>query len=76
MSTKYIVLAVQHISTLFLSLKRTKTYLCSTMREERHNNFIFLSFNSDIALAIPMDDVVDRIATKNRRMTCDKLEYD
>ena len=46
----------------FSTLKRIKTYLRSTMTENRLNNLAVLSIEQDISLNLSMDDIVDEFA--------------
>ena len=50
----------------FSSLKRTKTYLRSTMSQLRLNNLAILSIERDIASTLPLEVVVDRFAGRTR----------
>ena len=55
----------------FSSLKRTKTYLRSTMSQPRLNNLAILSIERDIASTLPLEEVVDRFAGQhNNRKIC------
>ena len=55
----------------FSALKRIKTYLCSTISNERLANMAVLSIECEIAKEIPLDSFVDKFAAqdKNRRIT-------
>lgn len=49
----------------FSSLKRTKTYLRTTMGQERLNNLSILSIEKDISAHISLEQVVDKFAIKH-----------
>ena len=55
----------------FSALKRIKTYLRSTMTEQRLVDLAILSVERDIAQQLEIDTVIDRFAysDKNRRIT-------
>ena len=54
----------------FFALKRIKTYLRSTMQEERLVNLAVLSVEREISQTLNLEDVIDRFCAhdKNRRI--------
>ena len=54
----------------FSALKRIKTFLRSTMSEQRLTNLALLSIETQISQNLPLDEVVDRFAAadKNRKI--------
>ena len=52
----------------FSTLKRTKTYLRSTMNETRLSNMAILSIERDISSKLDLELVVDNFAKENRRI--------
>ena len=55
----------------FSALKRIKTYLRSTMQEERLVNLALLSVEQEISQTVNLEDVIDKFCTadKNRRIS-------
>ena len=52
----------------FSFLKRIKSYLRSTMSEQRLTDMAILSIERDRADSLKLDDIVDEFAKKNRRI--------
>ena len=52
----------------FSSLKRIKSYLRSTMSEQRLTDMAILSIERDLADSLKLDDIVDEFAKQNRRI--------
>ena len=54
----------------FSALKRIKTFLCSTMPEQRLTDLALLSIEKQLSQTLPLDDVIDRFAAAdtNRRI--------
>ena len=52
----------------FSSLKRIKSYLRSTMSEQRLTDMAILLIERDFADSLKLDDIVDEFAKKNRRI--------
>ena len=53
----------------FPSLKRNKTYLQSTMSEQRLSHLAILSRERELSSHIAMKHIVDKFAAKNRRIS-------
>ena len=55
----------------FSALKRIKTYLRSTMSEQRLNDVAILSIEKRLAESLSFDEIIDRFAAvdKNRRIS-------
>ena len=52
----------------FSTLRRLKTYLRSTMETERLSGMAVMAIHRDRAGMIKVDDVIDELATKPRRL--------
>ena len=65
-----IVVTTSECERTFSALKRIKTYLRSTMTNERLSDLAVLSIERDISSNLVLDDVVDKFAAldKNRRI--------
>ncbi|KAJ8883128.1 hypothetical protein PR048_014968 [Dryococelus australis] len=57
----------EHGGTLFSTLRRLKTYLRSTMAEDRLNWLALLHIHQDIAPAIKPEQVLDIFTRKHKR---------
>ena len=53
----------------FSSLKRIKSYLRSSMSEQRLTDIAILSIERDLADSLILDDIVDEFAKKNRKIS-------
>ena len=53
----------------FSALKRIKTYLRSTMKEQRLVDLASLSIECDISKHLDINEIIDSFASKNRRIT-------
>lgn len=51
----------------FSSLKRVKTYLRSTMSDERLTNLALLTIEKDLTMKLSLEDIVDKFSTSDRR---------
>ena len=53
----------------FSSLKCIKSYLRSSMSEQRLTDIAILSIERDLADSLILDDIVDEFAKKNRKIS-------
>lgn len=51
----------------FSSLKRIKTYLRSTMSDDRLTNLALLTIEKDLTTKLSLEDVVDKFSSSDRR---------
>ncbi|CAH1170910.1 unnamed protein product [Phaedon cochleariae] len=58
-------ISISTVERSFSTLRRTKTWLRSTMKEDRLNGLALLNTHPDIDC--PIDDVINQFARKNRR---------
>ena len=52
----------------FSSLKRVKTYLRSTMTDERLTNLALLTIEKDLTMILSLEDVIDKFSSSDRRV--------
>jgi hypothetical protein len=52
----------------FSSLKRVKTYLRSTMSDERLTNLALLTIEKDLTVTLSLEDVIDKFSSSDRRV--------
>ena len=64
-----ILVTVASAERSFSKLKLIKSYLRSTMSQERLNGLAMLSIEEDLLTTINFDDLIDSFASKNARRT-------